>query len=148
MAPAPLNPDGQDRNRFNSAAATRGMHFDQRTQAALRAVGLSPEEIETASEHVVRATSEAAADLEAFFEEGGIYYSDMDLAHSNEDIQTHEVEFLDLYTHAADIRGYLRFESWGVPVEGGRVLEDGLVELRLGATVHGRVRFAPDREAL
>jgi len=124
------------------------MHFDQRTQAALRAVGLSTGEIETASEHVVEATSEAAADLEAFFEEGGTYYSDMDLAHSDEAIQAHEVAFLDLYTHAADIRGYLRFESWGVPVEGGRVLEDGLVELTLGPTVHGRVRFARNREAL
>lgn len=148
MAPAVFNPGGPDRNGFNPPGAMGGMHFDQRTQAALRAVGLSGEEIETASEHVVEATREAAADLEAFFEGGDTYYSDMDLAHSDEPVQTHEVAFLDLYTHAADIRGYLRFEGWGVPVEGGRVLEDGLVELTLGATVHGRVRFARDREAL
>lgn len=128
------------------------MHFDQRTQAALREVGLSTEEIEDASERVVAATREAAADLEAFFEgegeAGGSYYSDMDLAHSDDDVQEHTVEYLDLYTHAADIRGYLRFEGWGVPVEGGRVLGDDLVELSLGPTVHGRVRFARDPDAL
>jgi hypothetical protein len=124
------------------------MHFDQRTQAALRAAGLSTEELEAASERVVAATREAAADLEAFFENGGRYYSDMELAHSDEEIQQHTVEYLDLYTHAADIRGYLRFEGWGVPVEGGRVLDDDLVELSLGPTVHGRVRFARDPGAL
>lgn len=120
------------------------MHFDQRTQAALREAGLSTGDIEAASERVVAATQEAAADLEAFFEGGGSYYSDMDLAHSEDDVQHHTVEYLDLYTHAADIRGYLRFEGWGVPVEGGRVLDDDLVELSLGPTVHGRVRFARD----
>jgi len=148
VAPGRFNADGPDRNRFNAPAATGGMHFDQRTQAALRAVGLSTAEIETASEHVVEATRRAAADLEAFFEDGGTVHSDMDLAHSDQAVQSHDVEFLDLYTHAADIRGYLRFGSWGVPVEGGRVLEDTLVELTLGGSVGDRVRFARDREAL
>ena len=49
---------------------------------------------------------------------------------------------------ADDIRGYVRFDTWGVPVEGGRVLTDAKVELTLGPTVDGRVRFASDEDAL
>lgn len=124
------------------------MHFDQRTQAALRSVGLSMEEIQKASDHVVAATSETAASIETFFEGRDVVYSDMDRAHSTSDIQEHAVEFIDLYTHAADLRGYLRFDSWGVPIEGGRVLDDGMVELTLGPTVHDRVRFADDPDRL
>jgi hypothetical protein len=124
------------------------MHFDQRTQAALREAGLSTEEIAAASERVVEATDEAAADLEAFFADRDTVYSDMDLAHSAEQFPDHAVDYLDLFTHADDIRGYLRFDSWGVPVEGGRVLSDDVVELSLGPTVNGRVRFAADRDAL
>ncbi|ESP87574.1 DUF7532 family protein [Candidatus Halobonum tyrrellensis] len=124
------------------------MHFDPRTQSALRAVGLDTDEIRRASDLVAEATDEAAADLEAFFDGGGTYYSDMDRAHSSTDVQEHDVEFLDTYTHAADLRGYLRFDSWGVPVEGGRVLGDERVELTLGPTVNGRVRFARDADAL
>jgi len=87
-----------------------------------------------------------------FFERDTVY-SDMDLAHSTGDVQEHSVEYLDLFTHADDIRGYLRFESWGVWVEDGRLLRDGedgpeLVELTLGPTVHDRVRFAADPEEL
>lgn len=124
------------------------MHFDQRTQAALRSVGLSMEEIQKASDHAVEATSETAASIEAFFEGRDAVYSDMDRAHSTGDIQEHAVEYIDLYTHAADLRGYLRFDSWGVPVEGGRVLDDGIVELTLGPTVHDRVQFADDPDRL
>jgi hypothetical protein len=124
------------------------MHFDQRTQHALREIGLSTDEIEAASETVVEATREDAARLETFFEGRETIYSDMDRAHSSTDYPEHAVEFLDLYTHAADIRGYLRFDSWGVPIEGGRVLDEDLVELTLGPTVDGRVRFAPDRDSL
>jgi hypothetical protein len=124
------------------------MHFDQRTQAALRAAGLSTEEIEAASERVVEATGEAAADLELFFADRDVVYSDVDQAHSAEQFPEHAVEYLDLFTHADDIRGYLRFDSWGVPVEGGRVLSDEVVELSLGPTVNDRVRFAADRDAL
>jgi len=124
------------------------MHFDQRTQAALREAGLSTEEIEAASERVVAATREAAADLEAFVADRDTVYSDMDLAHSAEEFPEHAVDYLDLFTHADDIRGYLRFDSWGVPVEGGRVLSDDVVELSLGPTVSDRVRFAADRDAL
>ncbi|QLH77087.1 hypothetical protein HZS55_07175 [Halosimplex rubrum] len=124
------------------------MHFDQRTQAALREAGLSTEEIQDASERVVAATREAADGLEAFFADSGTVYSDMDQAHSAEEFPEHTVEYLDLFTHADDIRGYLRFDSWGVPVEGGRILSDDVVELSLGPTVDDRVRFAADRDAL
>ena len=124
------------------------MHFTQREQQALREAGIDQETLEAVSEAVVEATSEAAADLEAFFEGRDTVYSDMDIAHSSSDIQTHELDYVDLYTHADDIRGYVRFDSWGVPVEGGRVLSDEKVELTLGPTVNGRVRFAGDRDAL
>jgi len=124
------------------------MHFDQRTQAALREAGLSTEEIRTVSESVVAATREDADHLEAFLADRETVYSDMDLAHAAADRPEHAVEYLDLFTHADDIRGYLRFDSWGVPVEGGRVLSDDVVELTLGPTVDGRVRFAASRDAL
>ena len=72
----------------------------------------------------------------------------MDRAHSASDIQEHTVEYVDCYTHAADIRGYLRFDTWGVPIEGGRVLSEKMVELTLGPTVDDRVRFATERSQL
>jgi len=124
------------------------MHFTQREQRALREAGLDQTTLEAVSEAVVEATSDAAADLEAFFEGRDTVYSDMDIAHSSGDIQTHTLEYVDLYTHADDIRGYVRFDSWGVPVWGGRVLSDETVELTLGPTVDGRVRFAADEDAL
>ncbi|UIP00637.1 hypothetical protein Hbl1158_04555 [Halobaculum sp. CBA1158] len=123
------------------------MHFDPREQAALRAVGLDDEDIETAADHVASAVDEAAADLDDFFG-GGTYYSDMDTVHDDGKIREHEVDHLDVYTHAADLRGYLKFDRWGVPVEDGRVLNDGVVELTLGDTVNDRVRFARDPDAL
>jgi len=124
------------------------MHFTQREQAALREAGVGQDTIESASEAVVAATREAAEDLEAFFDGRDTVYSDMDVAHSSSAIQEHALEYVDLYTHADDIRGYVRFDSWGVPVEGGRVLTDGKVELTLGPTVDGRVRFAGDEDVL
>ena len=124
------------------------MHFTQREQAALREAGLSTEEIEEASAAVVTATEADAERLEDFFADRGTVYSDMDLAHSADDHPEHAVEYLDLFTHADDIRGYLRFDSWGVPVEGGRVLSEDVVELSLGPTVDDRVRFAADRADL
>ena len=118
------------------------MHFTQRAQQALRDAGLDQSTLEAVSEAVVEATQQAAADLEAFFAGRETVYSDMDIAHSSSDVQTHTLEYVDLYTHADDIRGYVRFDSWGVPVEGGRVLTEKTVELTLGPTVDGRVRFA------
>jgi len=124
------------------------MHFDQRTQQALRDAGLATDEIADVSAAVVDATADAATDLEAFFDGRETVYSDMDLAHSSGDIAEHTVEYVDLWTHGADLRGYLKFDGWGVPVEDGRVLSDGVVELRLGDTVNDRVRFAAARDAL
>jgi hypothetical protein len=124
------------------------MHFDQRIQQALREAGLDREMIVEASDRVAEIVSEDAARLEAFFEAHDTVYSDMDLAHSREEFPEHTVEYCDLFTHGADIRGYLRFDSWGVPVEGGRVLDEDLVELSLGPTVDSRVRFAASRDAL
>jgi hypothetical protein len=124
------------------------MHFTQREQQALRDAGVDQETVEAASDAVVAATDDAAAELEAFFDGRETVCSDMDIAHSSNEIQEHTVEYCDLFTHADDIRGYLRFDTWGVPVEGGRVLSDEKVELSLGPTVHGRVRFAADEDAL
>jgi|GEM_PF-115865 len=125
-----------------------GMHFDQRTQRALREVGLDADDLQRASELVVEETAETAAELEAFFRAADTLYSDMEMAHSASDYPEHSVEYLDLTTHADDMRGWLRFDSWGAYVEDGRVLEDDLVELTLGPTIHDRVQFAPDRERL
>ena len=125
------------------------MHFDQRTQQGLRDVaGLSTEELKQVSEAVAEATREEADRIEAFFEGVDAVYSDMDRTHSAEEFPEHAVEYVDLFTHSEDIRGYLRFDTWGVYVEGGRVLGDDVVELTLGPTVHDRVRFAVDRDHL
>lgn len=124
------------------------MHFDQRTQSALSEAGLSTDEIAAVSDAVVAATDRDADRLEDFFAGLDVAYSDMDRAHSTSEFPEHAVDYLDLFTHADDIRGYLRFDTWGVPVEGGRVLSEEVVELSLGPTVDGRVRFAADREAL
>ena len=124
------------------------MHFTQREQQALRDAGVEQATIEAASDAVVEATDDAAGELEAFFDGRETVYSDMDIAHSSSEIQEHTVEYCDLFTHADDIRGYLRFDTWGVPVEGGRILSEEKVELSLGPTVHGRVRFAVDEDAL
>lgn len=124
------------------------MHFDQRTQQALREFGLSTEEIADISDAVVEATAEAADDLEAFFADIDTVYSDMELAHSANEFPEHGLEYVDLYTHADDLRGYIKFDGWGAYVEGGRVLSESVVELTLGPTVDDRVRFAADRDEL
>ena len=123
------------------------MHFDQREQAALRAVGLDTADLQAASDRVADLVTEAAADLEAFFGDGGTFYSDMDLAHASDGVAEHAVDYLDTYTHAADLHGWLRFETWGVQVEDGRVLSEEVVELKLSGR-HGRTRFATDPETL
>jgi hypothetical protein len=144
------------------------MHFDQRTQRALREAGLDADAVAAASDRVADLVAEDADRLRAFFAPAGPYYSDMDLAHSTAETQEHAAADVDLFTHGADLRGYLSLDGWGVPVEGGRVLrtageetetieaadaadapdEPVLVELSLGETIHGRVRFARDPEAL
>lgn len=124
------------------------MHFDQRTQRALREAGVDPDDVETAAEVARTETDDVAAELAEFFERHEVVYSTMDLAHTSGDRPKHAVEYVDLYTHGAEIRGWLRFDTWGVYVEDGRVFDDDLVELTLGPTVHDRVRFAPERDRL
>jgi hypothetical protein len=124
------------------------MHFDQRTQRALRDVGLETDDLRAASAAVVEAVAEDAAALEAFFDEHDTVYSDMDMAHSSSEYPEHDVDYADLTTHADEMRGWLRFETWGVYVEDGRILDDRYVELTLGPTIDDRVRFAADRETL
>jgi len=143
------------------------MHFDQRTQTALREVGLDVDDLQAASDRVAELVDETARDLAAFFDAHDVVYSTMDLAHSASEYPEHAVESCDVTTHAAEMRGWLRFDAWGAYVEDGRVLErdgdderggDGgdanpaseplVVEVTLGPSVHERVRFAPTREAL
>ncbi len=124
------------------------MHFDPRTQQALREFGLSTEEIKGISAAVVEATEAAVGKLEAFFEENEVVYSDMDIAHSDADYPVHHVAYIDLYTHADALRGYVKFDGWGVYVNGGRMLSEDVAELTLGPTVDDRVRFADTRESL
>lgn len=146
------------------------MHFDQRTQTALREVGLDVEALQAASDRVAELVDETARELEAFFDAHDVVYSTMDLAHSASEYPEHAVDACDVTTHAAEMRGWLRFDAWGAYVEDGRVLEreaaadggeragDGneasrpgdplVVEVTLGPSVHERVRFAPTREAL
>lgn len=123
------------------------MHFDQRTQAALRDAGLDDAAIREASNAVADAVERDADRLRDFFDRDTVC-SDMEMAHTADDINEHTIEYLDLFTHGSDLRGYLRFATWGVPVEGGRILSDDVVELSLGPTVHGRVRFAADADTL
>ncbi|MDR9382011.1 MAG: hypothetical protein RI560_10140 [Natronomonas sp.] len=124
------------------------MHFDQRTQTALREFGLDTEEIAELSRSVADAAAADARDIERFFSGLDVVHSDMTLAHSSAEFPEHRLEYVDLYTHGADLRGYVAFDGWGVPVEGGRLLSDSIVELTLGPTVHDRVRFAADRDEL
>ena len=124
------------------------MHFDQRTQRALGEVGLDRDELRAASDAVVEAVRADARELEAFFDAREAVYSDMEKAHSTAEFPEHAVESLDVTTHGAEMRGWLRFESWGAFVEDGRILGEDYVELTLGPPVHARVRFAPDRETL
>jgi hypothetical protein len=124
------------------------MHFDQREQTALREAGLSTEDLQSVSDRVAALVREEAADLQAFFDAHDTLYSDMETAHSASEYQTHEDPSLDLYTHAADLRGWVRFETWGAYVEDGRTLSETIVELRLGPTVNARVKFAASPEEL
>jgi hypothetical protein len=124
------------------------MHFDPRVQRALREVGLDDDDLRRASDLVSEAVDRDADRLESFVDAHDTLYADLDRAHSDREIEAVRVDYLDLYTHADDIRGYLRFDSWGVYVEGGRPLSEDVIELTLGPTIHDRVRFATTREAL
>ncbi|WP_254525343.1 DUF7532 family protein [Natrinema caseinilyticum] len=124
------------------------MHFDQRTQRALRDVGLGTDDLRAASEAVVEAVRADATALEEFFDSNDTVYSDMSMAHSSSEYPEHTVEYADITTHGGEMRGWLRFDTWGVYVEDGRLLDDGSVELSLGPTIDDRVRFAATRETI
>ncbi|WP_232687246.1 DUF7532 family protein [Halobacterium zhouii] len=133
------------------------MLFDQRTRAALREAGLSQDDLREVEQAASDRAAEDAERVESFFDGLDVVYSDMDLTHSRDDHPEHDLEYVDLFTHSEDVRGFIRFASWGVYVEGARVLEttDGesagevrVVELTLGPTVNDRVRFARERSAL
>ena len=140
------------------------MHFDGRTQQALREAGLDTAAVAEVSDRVAELVDRDAERLGEFFAADGPFYSDMELAHSAAETQEHPTAGVELFTHGSDLRGYLSLDEWGVPVEGGRVLRtadeaadgdvdqgDGrpvLVELSLGPTIHDRVRFARDGDEL
>ena len=140
------------------------MHFDGRTQQALREAGLDTVAIAEISDRIADLVDRDADHLAEFFAADGPVYSDMELAHSTAEVQEHPIADVDLFTHGSNLRGYLSLDGWGVPVEGGRVLrtadngdEDGpettterpiIVELSLGSTIHDRVRFARDGDEL
>lgn len=129
------------------------MLFDQRTRAALRDAGLSREDIADIEDDVAEQAQADARRVESFFDGRAVVYSDMDLTHSRSDYPEHDFDYVDLFTHSEDIRGFVRFETWGAYVEGARVLEDAdgeptVVELTLGPTVDARVRFAGERSQL
>lgn len=123
------------------------MHFDQRTQNALRETGgLSSDQIEAVANAVVEATQKDTERLETFFADIETVYSDMDQAHTASEFPEHRIQYIDLYTHADEIRGYLRFDTWGVAVEGGRILTEDRIELTLGSSINDRVQFARERD--
>jgi hypothetical protein len=130
------------------------MYFDPRVQRALREAGLDADAVADASDRVAELVARDADRLRTFFDADGPYYSDMEMAHSAAETQEHPSAGVDLFTHGSDLRGYLSLDGWGVPVEGGRILQEGddgepvVVELSLGDTVNDRVRFAREREAL
>ncbi|MFB6270052.1 MAG: hypothetical protein ABEH83_08920 [Halobacterium sp.] len=129
------------------------MLFDQRTRAALRDAGLTQDDISDVEQAVTEQAREDARRVEAFFDGLDTVYSDMDRTHSVADYPEHDLDYVDLFTHSEDIRGFVRFDTWGAYVEGARVLqsESGhpvVVELTLGPTVHDRVRFAAERGRL
>jgi hypothetical protein len=124
------------------------MHFDQRTQTALREFGLWTAEIAEVSGSVLEATAAEADAIESFLADLDTVYSDMDMAHSSAEFPEHDLVGVDLYTHAADLRGYVHFDGWGAYVEDGRVLSESVVELTLGPEIHDRVRLAADRTEL
>ncbi|WP_058367564.1 DUF7532 family protein [Haloparvum sedimenti] len=124
------------------------MHFDPRTQQALREAGLDTEEIRAASDRAAELVAADAAAIESFVADAETLHSDLETAHGPDGPQEHPDCAVDLYTHGGDLRGYVSFGSWGAYVEDGRTLSEDVVELTLGPTVHDRVRFARDPEDL
>ena len=124
------------------------MQFDPRTQSALREVGLDDDAVRRTADLVTETVREDAAAIEPFLEGRETVHSDVETAHPTAERHEHAVAFVDTHAHGGDLRGDLRFDSWGGPVEDGRVRSETTVEPTLGPTVHDRVRFAAEPEAL
>jgi hypothetical protein len=129
------------------------MLFDQRARAALRDAGLSQADIDEVEQTVTEQAQADARRVESFFDGLDTVYSDMDQTHSVAEYPEHDLEYVDLFTHSQDVRGFVRFDTWGAYVDGARVLRSEsahplVVELSLGPTVHDRVRFAAERSLL
>ena len=124
------------------------MSLDQRIRRALRDAGVDAAVLREAEQTASETAREDAERVERFFDDGTAFYSDMDRTHDTEQFPEHRIEYVDLFTHAQDVRGYVRFDSWGAYVAGARPISEDVVELSLGPTVHGRVRFAQERAAL
>jgi hypothetical protein len=121
------------------------MHFDQRTQTALREFGLDAEEIAGISDSVVDRVAADLGRIEQLLSGLEPVYSDVDLTHSSAEFPEHDIESVDLYTHGADLCGYVAFDGWGAYVD---VLSESVVALTLGPTAYDRVRFAAAPVAL
>lgn len=100
------------------------MLFDARTREHLRDAGLTRDDLRRIEDAVAADARETADAVESFFDAHDVVYSDMDLTHAKHDRPEHDVDYCDLFTHSQDIRGFLRFETWGVYVEGTRVLRE------------------------
>jgi len=140
------------------------MHFDARTQRALREAGARHGRDCGGIRPSRRTGRRGRRQPPGVLRAGGTLLLRHGDGHSATERQEHATADVDLFTHGSDLRGYLSLEGWGVPIEGGRVLrtaetggddEEGdndetpvLVELSLGATVHDRVRFARDPDEL
>jgi hypothetical protein len=129
------------------------MLFDQRTRNALREAGVDDETLRAVEERAAEEAARTAREAADFLGGGPddpprTVYSDMDLTHSSDEFPEHDLRYVDLFTHSQDVRGFVRFGTWGAYAEGARVLDGEVVELTLGPTVNGRVRFAHTREAL
>jgi len=129
------------------------MLFDARTRSALREAGVDADTLRDIEDRVAEEAAETAGEVEAFLGGGPekparTVYSDMDLTHATDEYPEHDLRYADLFTHSQDVRGFVRFGTWGAYVEGVRVLDDDVVELEVGPTVNERVRFAHSRGAL
>lgn len=131
------------------------MHFDRRTQAALSDVGIDIDDLRGASDAIGNAVAAYAKAIESFFDDHETVYSDASMTHSNGQHPEHTVRYLEhpvrylgVTTHAGEMRGWLRSDTWDAFVKDGHVLGEEYVELSLGSPIHGRGRFATDRAPL
>ncbi len=131
--------------RFASPLRSAGMHFDAPRTAALRELA-SSKRPSSGLRRGGRSHRRRGRRPGAFFDGRETVHSDM-VSLTAPSRQEHTVEYCDLLTHADDIRGY-RASTPGRSGRGRTPSSEEKVELSLGPTVHGRVRFAADEDAL